>query len=553
MIKKGDEKYPGSIDNESNPQMIANNFSDMYRRILDKFQRGCSSVENVKNNLREHQYKIENGRISKSVVREAIKLLKCSIGFDNIHSNHLKVCTDMYIEVLAMLLSSFIAHEYSPDNLLKGIINPTVKDRFKSLSSSDNYRPVMVSSVFFKLFEYCLLFKMKEFVKLNDRQHGFREKYSTSTACMVLKETVFEYTKSNSKVYACFLDISKAFDSVSHEVLITKLLKVGIPSIYVNMIRYCYSNQCVKVRYGNKYSFEWLVCNGVRQGGVLSGFLFNIYINDLLNELSNLSIGCRLGIHSSNVIAYADDLVLLAPSATSLQLLLDVTERELSSLDLKLNETKSKVMIFSLNRQMPNLTRSIIVYNKPMHVVNFIKYLGYEIVYDLSNSKDIDCRRSKFYSEFNQVLRKFCNLEKNVKLFLFKQYCLQIYGAELWFGGNVSHNSLKQFAVGYHKAIKKLIGVSYHEGNHYSCQEAQTLTFEHYINSMKINFFFRISMFPCNFMKKVFGYLSVSSVFFNEICELVRRKYDINDLIDNDKDAVYSRILYIQNHEIPMR
>ena len=136
----------------------------------------------------------------------------------------------------------------------------------------------MISSVFFKLFEYCLLFKMKEFVELNDRQHGFREKYSTSTACFVLKETIFEYTRSNSNVYACFLDISKAFDSVNHEILMAKLLKLGIPYTYVNMIRYCYSKQYVKVRYQNNYSDEWLVCNGVRQGGVLSGFLFNIYI-----------------------------------------------------------------------------------------------------------------------------------------------------------------------------------------------------------------------------------------------------------------------------------
>ena len=403
------------------------------------------------------------------------------------------------------------------------------------------------------MFEYCLLFKVREFVELNDRQHGFREKYSTSTACLVLKETVFEYTRSNSKVYACFLDISKAFDSVSHEILITKLLKLGIPYIYVNMIKYCYSRQYVRVRYQNKYSHEWLVCNGVRQGGVLSGFLFYVYINDILNELSDLGIGCKLGIQCSNVIAYADDLVLLAPSATSLQSLLNNVDTELSKLELELNDTKSKVMIFSSRNQVSNVSRPITMGSKPLQIVRSIKYLGYEIVNDLDNSKDVDCRRSKFYSEFNQVLRKFSDLDKNVKLFLFKQYCLQIYGAELWFGRNVSHSSLKQFGVGYHKAIKKIIGVSYHESNHYSCQEAQALTFEHYINSIKFNFFFRLCMFPCNFMKKVFGFLSVSSMFFNEICDLAVKKYGINDLMDNDKDAVYSRILYIQNHETPLR
>ena len=135
---------------------------------------------------------------------------------------------------------------------------------------------------------------------------------------------------------------------------------------------------------------------------------------------------------------------------------------------------------------------------------------------------------------------------------MLRQYYLQIYGAELWFGGSGS-SSLKQFAVGYHKAIKKIIGVSYHEGNHYSCQEANMLTFEHYINSIKISFIFRLFLSPCNFMKKVFGFLSVSSVCFKEMFALAMRKYDIDDLMSNDLDAIYSRICFVQNHENQMR
>ena len=54
-------------------------------------------------------------------------------------------------------------------------------------------------------------------------------------------------------------------------------------------------------------------------------------------------------------------------------------------------------------------------------------------------------------------------------------------------------------------------------------------------------------------MKKIFKYMSVSSEFFKEIFELADRKYGINDIIDNDKDAIYARIVYIQNHEAPMR
>ena len=146
----------------------------------------------------------------------------------------------------------------------------------------------MSSSVFFKLFEYCLQKKISPYVRFNDQQHGFRPNYSTGTACFVLKETVLNYFKSKSDVYACFIDIKKAFDSVNHEILMRKLLNSGIPVEYVNIINHFYSNQFVNVRYKSVFSEEWKINNGVRQGGVLSGLLFNIYINSLIEKISSL-------------------------------------------------------------------------------------------------------------------------------------------------------------------------------------------------------------------------------------------------------------------------
>ena len=152
-----------------------------------------------------------------------------------------------------------------------------------------------------------------------------------------MKETIFNYINSGSKVYASFLDVRKAFDSVNHEYLVNRLVNIGIPELFISNIRYIYSNQLVKVCYNDFYSNEWLICNGVRQGGVLSGLLFNIYIDEILNKISNLRIGCRLGINSSNIIAYADDIVVLAPSPSSLQVLMNIINDELLKLDLLVN------------------------------------------------------------------------------------------------------------------------------------------------------------------------------------------------------------------------
>ena len=185
--------------------------------------------------------------------------------------------------------------------------------------------------------------------------------------------------------------------------------------------------------------------------------------------------------------------------------------------------------------------------------VQSIKYLGFYVNYNLCNEEDINVKINKFYSEFNQILRKFHSVDANIKLFLFKQYCLQIYGAELWFGDSKSKRALKQFAIGYHKAIKKLIGVSYHESNHYACEQAELLTFEHYLNSLRIKFLFRLHFSPCLFIEKIMKYILVSSVLVSDVVKISSDKYQINDLFENDVQAVVSRVAFVQNHESQMR
>ena len=550
--KKGQLSTPSTIDGESNPQVVANKFSTKYKEVFDRNNNGISSAEEIDVDLSKPEKNGYYGRISKSSIYEAIKQLKCTIGDDMIHSNHLKYCSDLYVDALAKLLSSFLIHGYIPEEILLGTINPILKDRFGCLGDSGNYRPVMSSSVFLKILEYCILFQIKPFVKLNDRQHGYRERYSTNTACFVLKETVHEYCNQNSKVYSCFLDFSKAFDNVSHRVLICKLKDIGVPSLYINLIKFWYCNQYAKVRYNGSHSESWKICNGVRQGGILSGLFFCIYINSLIDKISSLKIGCRLGLYSSNIIAYADDIVLLAPSASALQFMMNVVNEEALKLELKFNANKCKILIFKFGKKM-SFEKQFFINNQPVCHTHSIKYLGFFISYNLCNEEDINSRRKKFYSEYNQILRKFYSVDVEIKLFLFKQFCIQFYGAELWYGDSGSRAALRQFEIGYHKAIKKLIGLSYHESNHYACQQAQLLIFKHLLNKLKIMFLFRLYFSPCIFIEKIMKHISVSSVLFNEVDRFSSEFYQIYDLLDNDRQAVVSRVLYVQNHESQMR
>ena len=191
-----------------------------------------------------------------------------------------------------------------------------------------------------------LLDKIKFYFPENHYQHGFKGGSSTVSACFVLKETILSYFKENSIVYAMFLDMSKAFDKINHEILFYFLHKCGVPGIYIKLIAYWYRNQFVQVEYGGFFSKEWKIRNGVRQGGILSPFFFKLYIHDLIERISRCKVGCRLGLFSSNIIAYADDIVLLAPSINALQHLANLISEEINKISLKFNSSKSSCMRF---------------------------------------------------------------------------------------------------------------------------------------------------------------------------------------------------------------
>ena len=120
------------------------------------------------------------------------------------------------------------------------------------------------------------------------------------------------------------MDASIAFDRVKHSMLFTKLLRRGAPGYIVRLLIFWYAHQTMCVRWGSSVSSKFAVSNGVRQGGILSPFLFNIYMDDLSVNLKECPTGCIAGGTIVNHLMYADDIVLLSPSATGLSLLLHV-------------------------------------------------------------------------------------------------------------------------------------------------------------------------------------------------------------------------------------
>ena len=164
---------------------------------------------------------------------------------------------------------------------------------------------------------------------------------SCNDTVMLFKEVINLYNSNGSSVHCAFIDLSKAFDMIDHEILINKLESSDLPSYVVRCVSYMLRNTYVHVKVNDLIGRSWRVEAGTRQGGILSGILFNFYFKDCICGILKQNEGCSLGVFKTNIIAYADDIVLMCPSSNGLQKLVESLGFMLKQIKLKVNVNKS--------------------------------------------------------------------------------------------------------------------------------------------------------------------------------------------------------------------
>ena len=130
------------------------------------------------------------------------------------------------------------------------------------------------------------------------------------------------------------LDCSKAFDKCKFVPLFQKLLDRSVPSIVVRILIFIYTKQEAWVKWGAVRSETFFVSNGTRQGSVLSPALFAVYLDDLIKELRSYGLGCHMAGLWIGAVAFADDLLLMAPICSAMAKMLKVCEQYAVDLNL---------------------------------------------------------------------------------------------------------------------------------------------------------------------------------------------------------------------------
>ena len=398
--------------------------------------------------------------IDTNTVSSILKGLDCSkaMGPDNIHPKLLKFLADDadFVTAVCILYENCITQQCIPNDWKRATVVPLHKKG--SVHSPNNYRPVSLTCVLCKIYEKLLRIPLLEHVShcITVKQHGFTKGRSCLSNLLETIDTVNDYLAEGNCADIFYFDFSKAFDSVPHHRLVTKLANYGIPKEMLNIIYDFLSERSMVVKVGGELSNARSVLSGVPQGSVIGPLLFLLFINDIPEGIENM------------LKIFADDVKLVANPLNS-----DFTVKDLEALTnweqlwcLNFNEEKCKVMY--LGTENPHNC-----YNfggTVMQTVDEEKDLG--VIFN--SSFDFNSHIAASIAKANRMLgwlsRTIISRERDVMVRLYKslirphlEYCTQAWSPVVKHGSWNVIDEIENVQRSFTRMIEGIGLLTYHE------------------------------------------------------------------------------------------
>lgn len=329
-----------------------------------------------------------------------------------------------------------------------------------------NYRTIMVGSCMSKLLGSILEQNISSWAETNDKrareQAGFRPKHSTIDHLVSLRVLMEESRLKGKTLYCCFVDFTKAFDTVPRMGLWKRMEYIGVPEHLRVAVAHLYARVLCQLKTHEGLSQAFSSNMGVKQGCPLSPTLFGLCIDQIEQFLPQLrGDEPAIGMLTLLLLIYADDVALFAHDITALQTLVDAIHAFCEDAGLSVNVNKTKFMIVK-TRKMD--TQPLLMYQgQQVEKVDSFRYLGIDIpcnyAWGYCAQNRMDVGHAKYYQFENMCAQKSIK-RWEIKAIIFETCVVQtiLYGVEIW-GASISAHTWNEIEKIQKKFLCRHVGV----------------------------------------------------------------------------------------------
>ena len=423
---KGSQSFITDVktENDNHTENLTDIANILNNYFVSVFNKDTEKVDNIVNN---HSLTINP---CFTITREGVKQLLVSLkdgkasGPDLLSKADLTISTYV-VDLLTAIYGYSVKIGQLPDRWKEGLITPIHKKGSKS--EACNYRPISLTCLSCKMLEHIMLHYLNMYLDkvLYNNQHGFRKSLSCNTQLLNTVHVIQKFIDQGSCVQTVALDFSKAFDKVSHSLLIKKLIAYNIPCQLVKWIASFLSNRTQRVVIKGHTSTAKLVTSGVPQGSVLGPSLFLLYINDIVEEVT-----CDIRLFADDALIYS--VLSDRTSITEFQHNLDNLQHWSNKWNMQFNTDKCSVMFFGSSPLIVNTHYTLC--GNVLQVVDHIKYLGVTISNTLKWEKHINNTLTKAWKILGLIKASLWNAPIKVKKVAYLTLCRPIleYASDVW-------------------------------------------------------------------------------------------------------------------------
>ena len=466
----GNQKTKDITEPEGLNQMTVDDHNKYFATIGHELQKqlDIDMDQQITTNFDYASFDFKNETVSS--INKLIDSIKKDVatGIDCIPAKILKDSKHTISPILCDLINKSYKTKTFPDILKIASIKPIFKSGDKNKIS--NYRPISILPVLSKIFERSAAMQLVQYFEkykiFNKNQHAYRPQHSTITCLFDIINYTHEQLDNKNYVSIVSLDLSKAFDTINHDLLLTKLQNLNLNQNSVEFLRSYLQNRKQFTKFSNLISKEEKVISGVPQGSILGPLLFLCFVNDLPNCFQNI---CKFS-------AYADDTQLIVSAKnlpelkTKIENVIQIAEKWYCRNGMKNNAGKSEVILIS---KKPIKTQKFTVLEndtpKIVETKKTIEILGVIIDQTLSWTKQINIMKKNAIDTIRKVHRINRFIPRKLRLTLYKTLISPKFNyADIIWGGCKKKDSLKlQYAQNF--AVRSIAG------KHKYCSAKETL------------------------------------------------------------------------------